>query len=259
MKLFYRRIGTGEPILILHGLFGSSDNWMTIATGLKDLGRIYLLDLRNHGRSPHSDLFNYSTMSEDVYEFLGDLNIRRITLIGHSMGGVIAMNFALIYPHRVQKLVVIDIAPRKYFIHYQNIVDGLLAIDIDKVKTRQEADDQLSVFVEQETVRQFLLKNLYRTTDGKYTWRLNLKIIAQNLANLGTGIQSNQSFLNPCLFIRGTLSDYIRDEDEPQIKKLFPSAEILTVKNTTHWLPAEEPEVIRSLIRTFLNQNKSLH
>ncbi len=259
MKLFYRKTGTGKPILLLHGLFGSADNWMTIANGLKDSGQVYLLDMRNHGRSPHSEVFDYEVMVEDVYEFLGDLKLRQVSLVGHSMGGMTAMKFALYYSQRINKLVVIDIAPRPYPIHHQNIVNGLLSIDINQLKNREQADDQLSLFIEQSYIRQFLLKNLYRTTDGKFSWRLNLPVITHNLFRLGTGIQSEQQFSQPCLFIRGALSDYIRDEDESYIKKLFPRAEIITVENTTHWLPAENPTAVISAIKSFLNQNKSLH
>jgi len=259
MKLFYRKTGTGNPILLLHGLFGSAENWMNIANGLRDAGQLYLLDMRNHGRSPHSHVFDYTVMVEDVYEFLGDLNLRQVSMVGHSMGGMIAMNFALSYPHRINNLVVIDIAPRLYPIHHQNIVDGLLSIDINQIKTREQADDQLSRFIEQSQIRQFLLKNLYRTTSGKFVWRLNLPVIAQNLSMLGQGIESEKTFTKSCLFIRAALSDYIRVEDEALIKKLFPRARIVTVENTTHWLPAENPAAVITTIKSFFNQNKSLH
>jgi pimeloyl-ACP methyl ester carboxylesterase len=259
MKLFYRKTGSGNPILFLHGLFGSADNWVSIAAGLRDAGQIYLLDLRNHGRSPHSNTFDYTVMVEDVYEFLGDLNLRQVTMVGHSMGGMITMQFALSYPHRINKLVVIDIAPRSYPIHHRNIVDGLLSIDINRLKSREEADDQLSRFVDQPRVRQFLLKNLYRNTGGKFGWRLNLRVIAQNLSMLGMGIDSMKTCDNSCLFIRAALSDFIRDADETSIKKLFPRAGIVTVEDTTHWLLAENPAAVTAIIKSFLNENKSLH
>jgi esterase len=260
MKLFYRKTGTGNPVLLLHGLFGSADNWSTIANGLKDSGQIYLLDMRNHGRSPHSNIFDYEVMVEDIYEFLADLNLRQVSLVGHSMGGMTAMKFALNYAHRVDKLVVIDIAPRPYPIHHQEIIASLLAIELNQLKNREQADHQLSMSIQHPALRQFLLKNLYRTTEGKYSWRLNLPVIARNLLRMGEGIQTErQSFGRPCLFIRGALSDYIRTEDEPYIKKLFSRAEIITVENTTHWLPAENPTAVISAIKSFLNQNKSLH
>jgi esterase len=260
MKLFYRKTGTGNPVLFLHGLFGSADNWLTIANGLQDSGRLYLLDMRNHGRSPHSDIFDYEAMAEDIYEFLADLNLRQVSLVGHSMGGMTAMKFALNYAHRVDKLVIIDISPRPYPIHHQEIITSLSAIDLNHLKNRKQAEDQLSLSIQHPALRQFLLKNLFRTTDGKYSWRLNLPVIARNLFRLGEGIQTEQqSFGRPCLFIRGALSDYIRVEDQPNIKKLFPQAEIITVENTTHWLPAENPTAVISAIKSFLNQNKSLH
>jgi len=260
MKLFYRKTGSGNPILFLHGLFGSVDNWSTIANGLKDSGQLYLLDMRNHGRSPHSQVFDYDAMAEDLYEFLADLNLRQVSLIGHSMGGLTAMKFALNYPHRVDALVVLDIAPRPYPLHHQDIITSLLSIDLDQLKNREQADAQLALTIQQPSLRNFLLKNLYRTAEGKYSWRLNLPVIAQNLFRLGEGIQTEQqSFDRPCLFIRGGLSDYVRDEDLPYIKKLFPRAELITVEQTTHWLPAENPAAVISAIKSFLNQNKSLH
>lgn len=261
MKLFHRKIGSGEPLLILHGLFGSSDNWLSIAGEMKDLFQIYLLDARNHGRSPHSPVFNYPAMVEDVYEFLGDLNLRQVSMVGHSLGGMTAMNFALEYPHRVRQLAVIDIAPKKYPVHHQNIMDGLLSINPDKIKNRREADEQLALHIDQSRVRQFLLKNLYSDSHGNFKWRLNLPVIAQNLEQIGAGIQSRQQYVNPCLFIRGGLSDYILDEDEPAIKVFFPRSQIQTIPDTTHWLHAEDPDSIIAALRRFLNLNKnnSLH
>jgi len=253
MKLFYSKIGSGQPLVILHGLFGSSDNWVSIAGGLKDLFQVYLLDMRNHGRSTQSPVFNYPAMVEDVYEFLGDLNLRQVSMIGHSMGGMTAMNFALEYPHRIKQMVVIDIAPKTYPVRHQNIVDGLLSINLEKIKNRQEADQQLARYIDQPQLRQFLLKNLHSDSNGIYIWRLNLPVIAQNLVNMGVGIQPRRQFTKPCLFIRGGLSDYILDEDELPLKALFPRSQIQTIPDTTHWLHAENPTAIISAVRAFLN------
>jgi pimeloyl-ACP methyl ester carboxylesterase len=259
MKLFFRKVGNGPPILLLHGLFGSADNWFTIAGGLREAGQVFALDLRNHGRSPHSDSFDYAVMVEDIYELLTDLNLRQVSLVGHSMGGMIAMKFSLEYPRRVDKLVVIDIAPRAYPLSHQEIIAGLSAIDPAKLRSRKQADDQLAGFITNPAVRQFLLKNLYRSGPGRYSWRLNLPVITHNLFRLTEGIQSEQQFRQPCLFIRGALSDYIRIEDEARIKILFPRAEIKTVAKATHWLPAENPAAVITAIKSFLDQNKSLH
>jgi esterase len=258
VKLYHRKLGDGDPVLILHGLFGFSDNWMTIARGLKDHWQIFLLDLRNHGRSPHSPVFDYAVMVEDVYEFLTDLNLKRVSLIGHSMGGIIAMNFALEYPHRVDKLAVIDIAPKEYPIRHQEIMDALNAIDLRQIKSRQEADEQLAGFIGHNRIRRFLLKNLYITVDGTYAWRLNLKDLSQNLSRIGQGspfVRQVRPFANPSLFLRGGASDYLTAEDEPLIKRYFPASRIQTIPDTTHWLHAEKPEAVLAHLKSFLQSN----
>ena len=254
MKLFHKKYGTGDPILILHGLFGSSDNWHTIAKELAKTHTVYFLDMRNHGRSPHHNEMTYSAMVEDIYEFLTDFNLRKVTLIGHSMGGKTAMNFALEYPHRVNKLIVIDIAPKAYPILHDSIIESLVAIDINNLSSRKEADERLSKTLNRPELRQFLLKNLYRKGDDKYVWRINLPVIARNIQKLGEATQKDRNFDSPTLFIKGELSDYILPQDVDLIKDIFPEAKITTVPEGSHWIHAEKPNDLVELIQRFLNK-----
>lgn len=252
MKLFHKKFGSGDPLLILHGLFGSSDNWYRIAKELAKTHTVYLLDMRNHGRSPHHKEMTYSAMVEDIYEFLTDFNLRKVTLIGHSMGGKTAMNFALGYPHRVNKLIVIDIAPKVYPILHDSIIESLVAIDIDNLSSRNEADEHLSKTLNRPELRQFLLKNLYRNEDDTFIWRINLPVISRNIQNLGEATMQDKRFDSPALFIKGELSDYILPRDEELIINIFPYAEITTVPEASHWVHAERPNDLVERIQKFL-------
>ena len=252
MKLHFKKFGSGDPILILHGLFGISDNWITIAKNLAKNYLVYVLDMRNHGRSPHTAAFTYSDMVEDVYEFLTDMNLRQVSIIGHSMGGKTAMSFALEYPHRLNKLVIIDISPRKYPIFHKNIIEGLLALDISSLNSRKDADVQLTEKISSRRIRQFLLKNLTRNDDGFFTWRINLPVIAENLSEIGAEIKSKSSFSNPTLFIRGGNSEYIGESDFQLIQNHFTNSEIITIPGTSHWVHSEAPEEVFKVIDAFL-------
>ena len=252
MKLHFKKFGSGDPVLILHGLFGISDNWITIAKNLAKNYLVYVLDMRNHGRSPHTAAFTYSDMVEDVYEFLTDMNLRQVSMIGHSMGGKTAMSFALEYPHRLNKLVIIDISPRKYPIFHKNIIEGLLALDISSLNSRKDADVQLTEKISSRRIRQFLLKNLTRNDEGFFTWRINLPVIAENLSEIGAEIKSKSSFSNPTLFIRGGNSEYIGESDFQLIQNHFTNSEIITIPGTSHWIHSEAPEEVFKVIDAFL-------
>ena len=258
MKLFFRKMGNGPPLLILHGLLGQSDNWMHVAKQLASHLCIYLLDLRNHGRSPHSDIFNFSVMVEDIYEFLTDLNLRRVNVLGHSMGGLTAMNFVSEYPHRVQKLIIIDIAPRPYAVLHEDIIDGLLSIDLKTLKSRKEADNQLAHFIEKRDIRQFLLKNLYLDDRRRWSWRSNLPVISEKLPEIGKGLLRQNKFEKPVLFIRGGSSPYITDHDIALIKDIYPKAFIETIPNATHWLHSEKPKELVAIINNFILNGESI-
>lgn len=253
MKLNFRESGTGQPMVIMHGIFGSSDNWMPQAKLFSEHYRVFSLDLRNHGQSPHDDQFDYPVMVEDLRSFVDDHGLDNPVVIGHSMGGKVAMNYALAHPEKIARLVVVDIAPRPYNLDHYVILDGLKAIAIDTVSSRQEADDALSAFVPELAVRQFLLKNLQRKPEGGFSWKLNLPVIDRNLPNIGLGLQYSGTFEKPTLFVRGTKSPYIRDKDEQYIRTYFPGA-VIKEMDTGHWVQAEKPAEFVELVQTWLNE-----
>ena len=252
MKLHFKKFGSGDPVLILHGLFGISDNWITIAKSLAKKYLVYLLDMRNHGRSPHTEAFTYADMVEDIYEFLTDMSLRQVSIIGHSMGGKTAMNFAQEYPHRINKLISIDISPRKYPVFHRNIIDGLLTLDISKLNSRKDADEKLTEKISSRRIRQFLLKNLTRNDDGFFTWRINLPVIAESLSEIGAEIKSKSTFSTPTLFIRGGKSEYIGDSDFQLIQDQFTNSEIITIPGASHRVHSEAPEEVFKVIDAFL-------
>jgi esterase len=251
MKLFYREVGAGQPIVIMHGIFGSSDNWLTQARILSSKYRVLTLDLRNHGQSPHSDEFDYQSMVSDLKDFIDDLKLVNPVVIGHSMGGKVAMNFAVAHPDMLSKLIVVDISPRPYNLEHYVILDGLKAIPIDKITTRGEADEVLSGFVPEPDVRQFLLKNLQRKAEGGFAWKLNLPVIDQNMNKIGYDLQYTGKFEKPTLFIRGGRSKYTPDEDMVHIKEIFPLA-VLETLDTGHWVQAEKPKEFVAVVEKWL-------
>ncbi|MFC2088258.1 alpha/beta fold hydrolase [Calditrichota bacterium] len=252
MKLYSQKLGIGEPLIILHGLFGSSDNWLTIGKQLANHFTVYLIDLRNHGKSPHTNQFGYDNMALDVREFIQDHNLKSTILIGHSMGGKVAMKMALEYPMRINKLIVADIAPRKYDIIHEHIIEALLSIKVDELTNRKQADLLLAKTIENAILRKFLLKNLYRDNNSRFKWKINLKAICNYLDQLGDQIFSNNQFDQETLFIKGELSNYIIPSDKNEISSLFPKSEIKIVPNATHWLHAEQPEIFLKYISEFL-------
>jgi len=253
MKLFFRELGQGKPIIILHGLFGSSDNWLTQAKLFAPLYKVFSVDLRNHGQSPHSDDFDYASMVGDLNEFMQDQKISDPVIIGHSMGGKTAMNFALAHADKISKLIVVDISPRAYNLEHYTIVEGLKSIPIDKLSSRNEADEILSQSVPEGDVRQFLLKNLQRKNAGGFSWKINLPVIANKLSNVGVDLKFRGQFEKPTLFIRGAKSKYVRDEDWKRITEIFPAAQLETM-NTGHWVQAEKPQEFAELVMQWLSK-----
>ncbi|EPR66314.1 alpha/beta fold hydrolase [Cyclobacterium qasimii] len=251
MTLNFRKTGTGKPLVILHGLFGSADNWMSIAKGLEENFTLYLLDQRNHGDSPHSDTWNYKAMAEDLKEFMEAEGLQKASFLGHSMGGKTVMKFALTYPEMVDKLVVADIAPRPYPVHHQTILEALNAVDIKSLASRKEAEDKLAEYIPERGIRQFLLKNLTRK-EGVFAWKVNLPIITKQIENVGEKITADKPFSGPALFMGGANSDYIKSSDKEEIAALFPDHHIIHIKNTGHWLHAEQPEAVIATLKTFL-------
>jgi pimeloyl-ACP methyl ester carboxylesterase len=252
MKLFYREYGQGQPMIILHGLMGSSDNWLPQAKMLGEHYHVWVVDQRNHGQSPHSTEFNYHVLRNDIRDFIQQHGIEKPVIIGHSMGGKAAMNFALAHPEKLDRLIVVDIAPKAYDVRHDHIVDGLKAVPISKVQSRQEANDALAPHISSEAVRQFLLKNLLRKPEGGFGWRINLPVIDQSLEMISGGLVNEGIFEKKTLFIRGSKSDYILDEDREVIKKLFPNSTMVTME-TGHWVQAEKPEEFVQVVLSFLH------
>ena len=256
MKLHFKKFGAGTPLIILHGVFGSSDNWKTFANQLKNKFEVYLVDQRNHGLSPHSDEFNYQVMADDLKELLYDEQIEKCILLGHSMGGKTAMNFAVQFPEKIIKLIIVDIAPKKYVPHHQNILNGIRSLILPDLNTRKQADDLLSKTIKEPGIRQFILKNLIRNPKNLFYWKINWKAIEDNMEAIGAPLLSNTLFAGEVLFIRGAKSDYILNEDESLLKKHFPKANLITIQNAGHWIHAEQPAVLLILINKFLKYGK---
>lgn len=256
MKLFYRRFGAGDPVIILHGLFGISDNWFTHAKRLAEKFEVWVPDLRNHGQSPHSHVFNYHAMVEDLNEFMTDHKFDRAMIIGHSMGGKVAMNFALEHPYMVGKLVVLDISPRAYPVRsiHMDIINAMELVDFDEIEYRQDVEELLKKHIENERIRWFILKNLYRVNRGRLAWRVNLKDISANINAITGGLVSEGIFTGSVLFIRGSESDYITDEDEDLILKYFPNASVETIEGASHWVHADAPDELCRLLSYFLGK-----
>ncbi|GJM31599.1 MAG: alpha/beta hydrolase [Saprospiraceae bacterium] len=254
MDLNFKEFGQGDPIIILHGMFGTLDNWQTIGKQLAEHYTVFLIDQRNHGRSPHTDSINYPALAEDLGAFMEAHWIYKTHLIGHSMGGKTAMQFATSYPDLVDKLVVVDIAPKQYEGGHREIIDALLALNPDNIQSRQEADTFMESRIEDFGVRQFLLKNLTRTKAGNYRWKMNLDVINQHYADiLAPGIGPDV-FEGQALFLRGEKSNYILDEDWPDILSHFPNAQLQTVPKAGHWVHAEAPEVLLAAVTDFLQK-----
>jgi esterase len=255
MKLFFREYPTAKPnapvMIIMHGLFGSCDNWLTQAKLFAQDYHVFTIDQRNHGLSPHSDDFDYTFMVKDLVEFIDDHQLHNPIIIGHSMGGKTAMNFAIAHPDKLDRLIVVDIAPRSYNLEHYTIADGLNAITIDSLTSRNEADEQLARFVPEADVRQFLLKNLQRKPEGGFSWKINLKVITAKLSNVGVDLHYKGTLDKPTLFIKGNRSNYIKDSDTNLILQYFPQAK-LEGMDTGHWVQAEKPQEFVTLVHNYL-------
>lgn len=241
MKLHYREIGEGQPMVILHGLFGFSDNWQTHAKKLSEYYRVILVDLRNHGHSQWSDEFSYDLMAEDLKELFDELGLKKVILLGHSMGGKVSMLFAQNYASFLEKLIVVDIGVKEYPMHHQHILSGMHAIDLSTIKVRSEAEAILKQHIDSDGVRQFLLKNLYWKDKGQLAWRMNLSVLEREIENILSALPEKEVML-PTLFIRGELSNYILDEDFDQLEEIFPDSQIVTILGAGHWVHAEAPD-----------------
>jgi esterase len=250
MKLNYQSYGEGFPLIILHGLFGMLDNWHTVSRMLGGHFRVLAVDQRNHGRSPHTPELSYGVMADDICEFMAEHEISSAFVLGHSMGGKVAMTIALRYPDLVEKLVVIDIAPRSYPYFHDSILDALASLTLSNFSSRQSIDQALSSRIREVPVRQFLMKNLARNDDGSFRWKMNLAAITGQYSEILKGLASNTTFAKPTLFVRAMKSSYIGDQDIQEIKRLFPNSSIANFE-TGHWVHAEAPQKLTKTLTEF--------
>lgn len=262
MKLFCRKYGEGPPLIILHGLYGSSDNWATIAKNLSDSFTVYLPDQRNHGQSPHSDIHDYDSMCDDLYELAADLGLKKFFLAGHSMGGKTAISFALKYPEMLNGLLIADISPfineankNTAFSQHKSILEAILSIDLATIISRTDAEERLRDKIKDDKIRGFVLKNLQRSSANNFTWKLNAESLLKNLEKIMSGIDRGSQLTQPItgfpvIFLKGGDSDYILPSDFGDILKIFPAAEFAIAERAGHWIHADRPdEVIRNLKR----------
>ncbi len=251
MKLHYKEFGSGPPLIILHGLFGSLDNWQTIARQLAEDFTVFILDLRNHGRSPHSEEHSYEAMCEDLLSFMEEHWIFETNLLGHSMGGKLAMHFALHQGDKVEKLVVVDIAPKAYPGGHEVIFQALRALPLEEISSRAQAEAWLSGAIISKPIRQFLLKNMGRDKDNHFFWKPNIEVLHRQYSEILREIDGTP-FEKPTLFIRGGRSAYIQEEDFASIRKLFPQAMFHTIPDAGHWVHAEASKEFVQVVRNFL-------
>jgi|SRR5690554_589217 len=241
MKLAFKKLGEGdETLVILHGLFGSGDNWQTLGRQFAEDFTVFLVDQRNHGHSPHSDAFSYELMAKDLNRFFTDQNIDSATLIGHSMGGKTAMRFAQLYPENVNKIVVADMGVKAYPSHHHEILDAFSALDLESLESRKDADTFMKPLFPNFSVRQFLLKNLYRKSKTEFAWRVNFHAIEENMDDILAALPGNVVD-KPILFLYGEKSQYVEKSDFEDIRKIFPLAKFASLP-TGHWIHAEDAE-----------------
>jgi len=267
LDFFYRKYGKGKPIIILHGLYGSSDNWIPIAKELSDNFEIFVIDQRNHGRSPHFDEHNYKLLCNDLYDFILDKNIIKPTILGHSMGGKTAMFFANKYPEIVKNLIIVDISPFSYknlinkselTLSHLNIINTLYNIDLERAKSIIDIKNQIRKNIKEERLINFLVKNIKHNSNKTYSWKFNLKTLRNELPNILDGFEKNSSLNSnikiniPCLFIKGKDSNYISNEDKIDIMDVFTESQIISIPNSGHWVHAEQKEKFVELVRNYL-------
>jgi pimeloyl-ACP methyl ester carboxylesterase len=266
MKLFYRQFGEGPPLIILHGLYGSSDNWVSIAKKLSDSFTVYLPDQRNHGQSPHSEIHDYNSMRDDLFELVASLHIRKFFLAGHSMGGKTAMAFAVRWPEMINGLVIADISPftnennkLTVFKQHHTILKTILSINPATISSRAEAENLLTEKISSEKVRGFILKNLQRISGDKFAWKLNAQALFNNLDKIMEAIDLHDGSSHPItgfpvIFLKGSNSNYITASDVAAIRKVFPAAEFVVINGAGHWIHADKPDEVTNCLRKLLDE-----
>ena len=260
MNLFYSKFGSGQPIIIVHGLLGCSDNWVTIGKSLSENFEVFLLDQRNHGKSPHNQNIDYDILADDLHNFITVNSISKPILMGHSMGGKVVMKYAKDHSEDIKSIIIIDIAPKTYNINSPSsklinaIIDNMINVDFNHIKNRTDVENILSGNIKDIRILLFILKNLKRNTDNTYKWAINIKSIKDNFNNfLQSPFENNKNKIDiPTLFLRGAKSDYITFEDILLIKNIFSSSQIITIPDAGHWIHTEQPELLISTIKLFL-------
>ena len=252
MHLHYHELGVGKPLLVLHGLLGSHQNLLPACRKFAERFHVFAIDQRNHGRSPHHDEMNYDVMADDLARLMDRHNLARAHALGHSMGGKTAMQFALNHPARVSKLVVVDMSPRAYEPRFSRLLHALRQLHPGQFKTRHQADAALAGIVPDESLRQFLLKNLMPDEHGGYRWRVNLESIATNADRLRDAVRSPKPFMGETLFLLGAKSDYVTEADRPEINKLFPRTRFESIADAGHWVHADKPAEFAGAVMRFL-------
>jgi esterase len=254
MLLHSNILGEGKPFVILHGFVGMGDNWKSLGKRFSEQGcQVHLVDQRNHGRSFHSKSFNYNFLTEDLKKYCDFYKLEDFILLGHSMGGKTAMNYAVNYPDNLSKLIIADIGPKQYPTHHQDILKALSALDFSIVKTRKIANEVISDYIKNDGLRQFLAKNLYWKHPDELALRINLPVLIENIEEVGKLLSENSIYLKETLFLRGANSNYIEKADEFLIKKQFPNSEIQTIENAGHWLHAENPKDFYNEVMNFIS------
>ena len=254
MQLAFRKYGSGQPLLILHGLFGQSDNWNSLAKRFGENGfEVYTIDQRNHGLSPHSDEFSYSVMADDIKEFIEEHKLENVILLGHSMGGKVAMCLELKYLGILDKLIVADMSPREYEPHHATVLEALHEVDFNTITTRKEAEASLGKYISDFGTKQFLLKNIYwqDIASNKMNWRFNLPALSHHYNEILAAVPLGTSGIK-ALFIRGERSEYITDRDTPEIEKRFTNYTLETIDGAGHWVHAEKPDAFFETVMRFI-------
>jgi pimeloyl-ACP methyl ester carboxylesterase len=254
IKLNFKKYGEGATnLIILHGFLGSLDNWHTLASDWGKSGlNVYVLDQRNHGKSPHTDTHTIADMVNDLYNFMQQSHIDKAIILGHSMGGKVAMQFALSYPMHTQKLIVADMSPRAYKHGHDDVFNAIKSVELSHLQSRKEAEESMKPFLGDFGTRQFVLKNLERSEEGGYIWKFNFETLYKDYENILLETHANNKYNGPVLFIKGGLSLYIREHDDGMIKNLFPHAELAIIEEAGHWLHAEKPKAFYDLVLNFI-------
>jgi pimeloyl-ACP methyl ester carboxylesterase len=249
-------IGEGQPLIILHGLFGSLDNWITLGKRFAQDFKVILVDQRNHGKSFHDDLFNYSEMADDLNNLIDSLELEKPILLGHSMGGKTAMQYAAFHSVNIDKLIIADIGPKFYPVHHAVIIDALKAVNVSSIQKREDVDIELTGLIPERGIRTFLMKNLKRDEGGQFGWKMNLNGISDSIEEVGKPLDYYLPIETPTLFIRGSESQYIKDEDFEDIVEIFPEAKFSTIDGSGHWLHADNPKIFYELVMNFILPQK---